>query len=67
MDTLRALNPFYIFVAVGIASILIARYGTHFEMPGWIEFSLRWGGWAMLLLSALYFFGVFEYIDRIPI
>jgi hypothetical protein len=36
-------------------------------MPPWIEFSLRWGGWALIVLGLLDLTGVFKLIDVIPL
>lgn len=67
MESLSQIEPIYYFMGVGIVSVLVARYGTHIVMPPWIEFSLRWGGWALIFLGLMQFFGVIEFLDLIPI
>lgn len=66
LESLSEVKPIHWFMLIGIISVFVA-YGTNLVMPPWIEFSLRWGGWALIFLGLLDLLGIFKLIDIIPI
>lgn len=68
MDSFSQIEPIHWFLAVGVVSVAISRYGTHLVMPDWIAFSLRWGGWVLIGFGLLGMFGVFDsFFEVIPL
>lgn len=65
MESLSQLEPEHWFIFLGLISVAIARYGTHLVMPVWVEFSLRWGGWALIAFGVLGLLGLFDAFFKI--
>ncbi len=67
LDNVSQIKPIHWFMMIGVLSVLVSRYGTNLVMPPWVEFCLRWGGWALIFLGLMDLLGVFKIMDVIPI